>query len=731
MKKRFSKILPLLSISSLAAVVIGLACAGGDWPEYGSSGFTPEAFADSSYSPFFLSDQAYYKIGYDVPADDRFKDANLQEWSAWLKGAAADSVVSKLLYQTSSKNIDSVLKALPLNAGTRNNSRFKNFISYLRKAKLSERYASYSIDNWWDYSEKKRTIDTQTASQMITAWKAALQTQKDIFLRQRIIFQLVRANYFAGNYAAALQVFEANKAQMPSDRMYFRSLAYAAGALYKQKQYAKANYYYSLVFAGSPEQRPSAHFSFHPQDEADWNSALALCKNNAEKATLWQMLGISYGDEMRSIKAINQLEAGSDKMDVLLLRWINKFEQSDDFFSDPNSYRQRAYDTAGRQQIAVIRQIADNSQPKNAPLWQMGAGYLSMLTGNYKDADQRFSKAAKIGSTNSLFTAQLRLLTLSRKLFASTTMTKALEQECLPDLQWLMNIDNPEQNEPTGADFRYSDLRGKIRQEISARYRKQGELIKAECFVHSSDYFADSLRTDQFLQFLQKPGKTPYEQFCVSINRFSAEELYEYKAIVSALKTNLPQAIAFMEKAGKAQAFELPGNPFNARINDCHDCDHAAAQKVKYSNLQLLKKLQDMQMAIAQNKDVYNNARLLGNAYYNLTHFGNARAFYESAVMGEGFSQPEYIDSVFRPMLTNMLPAIKYYQIAFGAATNNEQRAQMQYLLAKCQRNQWFMAKSENDTRDFINWDGFNQLRQYTDTKYYQEVLKECGWFRP
>ncbi|HPZ89679.1 MAG TPA: hypothetical protein PLQ32_16310, partial [Flavihumibacter sp.] len=244
-------------------------------------------------------------------------------------------------------------------------------------------------------------------------------------------------------------------------------------------------------------------------------------------------------------------------------------------------------------------------------------------------------------------------------------------------------------------------------------------------------YFADSLRTDQFLQFLQKPSKTPYEHFCVSINRFSAEDLYEYKAIVSALKTNLPQAIAFMEKAGKAQAFELPGNPFNARINDCHDCDHAAAQKVKYSNLQLLKKLQDMQMAIAQNKDVYNNARLLGNAYYNLTHFGNARAFYESAVMGEGFSQPEYIDSVFRPMLTNMLPAIKYYQIAFGAATNNEQRAQMQYLLAKCQRNQWFMAKSENDTRDSINWDGFKNLRQYTDTKYYQEVLKECGWFRP
>lgn len=724
MKKRFLRILPLLCVSSVAAVVIGLACADGNWPEYGSSAFTPEAFTDSSYSPFFLSDQAYYRIGYDTPADERFKDANVSEWSGWLKGSVADSLIAQLLYDSSPTNIDSLLKALPLTAATRNRAAFKEFISYLRKAKQSERYASYAIENWWDYSQNRRSVDTKAAQQMSAQWKSSLGSQKDPFLRQRIIFQLVRAYYFAGDYPAAVQAFENSRASMPADRMYYRSLSYAAGALYKQQQYAKANYYYSLVFAGSPELRPSAHFSFHPQEEADWQKSLALCRNSTEKTTLWQMLGISYGDEMRSIKAIHELEPGSDKIDLLLLRWINKFENSDRFFRSPGT-GDNSYDTASRAQIPIIRRIADAGNTRNPVLWQMAAGYLSMLTGNFKEADERFARAEKTGSSNRLFSAQLRLLKLSRKLMDTRTMTPVLEKECLPDLQWLTAL-------KLGDDeLRYADLRDKIRQELSARYRAQGDRLKAECFVHSSDYFADSTRTDRFLQFLQKKDKTPYEAFCATLTRFTPEDLYEYKAITAAFHTNLPVAISLMEKAGEAGTYTLPGNPFNARINDCHDCDHAAVQKVKYSNLSFLQKLQDMQTAVSRNNDVYNNARLLGNAYYNITHFGNARAFYESGIIGEGFSQPDFIDAVFRSMLTDMEPAIRYYRLALRAATNDEQRAQIQYLLAKCQRNQWFMQRPETETRDFTDWEGFRQLRLLAQTRYYQDVIRECGWFKP
>ena len=42
-------------------------------------------------------------------------------------------------------------------------------------------------------------------------------------------------------------------------------------------------------------------------------------------------------------------------------------------------------------------------------------------------------------------------------------------------------------------------------------------------------------------------------------------------------------------------------------------------------------------------------------------------------------------------------------------------------------RNAW--AKKDENQPDFIAWDGFKALKQNANTKYYSEVLKECGYF--
>jgi hypothetical protein len=86
-----------------------------------------------------------------------------------------------------------------------------------------------------------------------------------------------------------------------------------------------------------------------------------------------------------------------------------------------------------------------------------------------------------------------------------------------------------------------------------------------------------------------------------------------------------------------------------------------------------------------------------------------------------------------------MATAIKYYTLALNAAQTDEQRAKAQYLLAKCQRNEWFNRTfyssetgrfSGNERKaDFNAWAGFKALKQYSNTKYYGEVLKECGYF--
>jgi vancomycin permeability regulator SanA len=131
---------------------------------------------------------------------------------------------------------------------------------------------------------------------------------------------------------------------------------------------------------------------------------------------------------------------------------------------------------------------------------------------------------------------------------------------------------------------------------------------------------------------------------------------------------------------------------------------------------------------------------LLANAFYNITHYGNARYFYEGKVVGEGQYSPFTIDSVFTGFLTDMKLASKYYNQALQAAKTDEQKAKCHYMLAKCERNQWYNEtvysdkeneyRNENPKGDFKAWAGFKTLKQYSTTQYYKDVIKECGYFR-
>lgn len=61
-------------------------------------------------------------------------------------------------------------------------------------------------------------------------------------------------------------------------------------------------------------------------------------------------------------------------------------------------------------------------------------------------------------------------------------------------------------------------------------------------------------------------------------------------------------------------------------------------------------------------------------------------------------------------------------------------------MLAKCERNEYYHSKFKqddyyyswnNDKVNFLAWKGFKALKNdYRNTKYYQEVLQECGYFK-
>ena len=125
--------------------------------------------------------------------------------------------------------------------------------------------------------------------------------------------------------------------------------------------------------------------------------------------------------------------------------------------------------------------------------------------------------------------------------------------------------------------------------------------------------------------------------------------------------------------------------------------------------------------------------------FYNLTFFGNLRSFNNSNILGYG-STPRSYSPKNRRLITDCKLAKSYYNLAYNKAGNDEQRARCQYLISKCERNEYYNIKysGENDwwggnknQIDFIAWNGFKNLKyKYSQTNFYREVIKECGYFK-
>lgn len=151
----------------------------------------------------------------------------------------------------------------------------------------------------------------------------------------------------------------------------------------------------------------------------------------------------------------------------------------------------------------------------------------------------------------------------------------------------------------------------------------------------------------------------PFERFCVSLAAIQIEDVFEFEAIQLAYKYSLDAAIAKMSMDCARRESVLPENPFNAGINDCHDGDFNASQKIKYTKLSYLKKMKEIEDKVAKGEDLLTNANLLANAFYNISDYGNARLFCESKILGAAHYAPVATEINYRSMLLNMDLAMK------------------------------------------------------------------------
>lgn len=755
LKQRISKkFLLIFSLSSLTAGGLVWACADYGY-DYEYSSFSPEAFVAKDYTPFFYTEYiSYYGGGYgsvDENSNIRYNDHVVNDWYAYFDRKLEKAALEYLLLKASYKGVDSVYSnfkgktnELPGNAPQLkslqlNKKKVIAFFDYLLLAKSAEEFAARDIVYSW---EPQPQVDVPIAIEqpLLQHFKKT----KDAFIKQRLWFQLVRYYYFKERNdstlkapaSRTLETFDAFKGTFPKDMMYHRALGYVAGWHYRHKNYALSNYLNSICYDYSREAKIPSEWGFHPQEEGDWKKTLELAGTTAEKATLWHLLGIQY-DPQRAIKEIIKLDPKSEKLDLLLARIINitEYHNNHDYLT--------ASDTAGKnflkQNVALVSGIALKNNTAKPYFWNLAAGYLNFMDGNYKAAGSFYTIAKKqLPAGDKLIMAQYKILDWTLFVKQLKKIDGATEAKMTEPLTWFSDL---QKGKDTIASLRFSRSLQESISDIAELYKKQGELVKSNALKSSPEFYANDRNIEHMKAFLQKPAKTPFEQAMLRYYPFDVNDLYVHQSLVLTYQDKIDEAIAIMEKINN-EGGVMPANPFNMRLNDCHDCDHALKQTKKLNDIDVLKSMQKMKADIKAGKNVSGNAYLLANAFYNLTFYGNARSFYQTQIMNADGATPFDIPEVFKPMLLSNKIAEKYYSMAAAASQNKELKAKYLFMAAKCERNESYNISYINpEKKDANYWNtDINEVffgkyfatlkQQYNDTKFYREALQECGYFR-
>ncbi|WP_432328822.1 hypothetical protein ACRQ5D_10400 [Mucilaginibacter sp. P25] len=378
-RKPLRKFLLVFSLCTLAIAGVIWACADSYEEEY--SVFTPEYFVNKQYSPFFYTgNEVYYGLGYTDGSNTWYNDIIVDEWYDHFNHQFSKTSLQYLLIKASAGAVDSIsrksagaLKVLPakypvMSTGTVSAKMLKAFYSYLKLAKISEAYSVNDQYYSWD-KVKPNHSPVKLASTLIGAFDA----ETDPFIKERLWFQAVRYYYFLDNSSSATTVslFNQFKDHFPKNLIYYRTMGYVAGYYYRQKNYALSNYLYSLCYDYTYKLKIPSFWSFHPQNESDWNATLRLAKTPEEKITLWHMMGVQY-DAARAIKTIAAINPKSEKLDLLLSRLINIREATTGGGKPADSVIKS--DNDGKR---LVENIALKNNTAKPYYWNLAAGYLN------------------------------------------------------------------------------------------------------------------------------------------------------------------------------------------------------------------------------------------------------------------------------------------------------------------------------------------------------------------
>ncbi len=739
-----------LLVSIIAAVI--LACSGGDDPDENAfSVFTPEIIQQPLEIPFFVSNKMYYPIDYDELQGTSLTELNTQDWQNYFGNKIQKEEIEWLVYQTTPKELTALKEQINNKFFDKKQPHFstikklaakknKGIIDYLIIAKRAETLLNPNENGWEPVNYNLTALDS-----LQQVCKNRFSIEKNFFLKDRYGFQVSRALSIS-DHAGNLSFLE--KEYFPvkeNSSLYYRTLGSKARSLYLLKKYAEANHIYAKIFDEFPPLKIVAHQSFHPQEEEDWKQTLALC-NTSEKIAAWQLAGI-YNDPLQAMKAIYAIDPKSEKLKLLMVRAVNQTEKyllnnplSDYYFfyapykyvysynSESEREQEKSYLDYASSTQQFFRKVLRENKMADRALWQLALAHISLLQEDVASADNIISQITDV-KNDSLLLGQLEI---TKGILAVQKLNKIdtrAENEIFDHIKKIRQFTDPALRNANA--IRY------ITSRMSGIYQNQKDFAKQELTYPTGRlYLVNSERTKGILSFLERKHVNEFEDF-ISSNYVLKENELQRLLIVNYLyeyKFNEAAAIYNVYKEDPQNVFS--SNPFNIRIVDCHECDDNSNTKNTYNTFTLLNKLIELKNNGENAKDKEEKAKsyfLLANGLYNITWYGNLRYMRSEDKVDYDYSFVVYSElSGFlkKTSFFDCSESLKYYQLAANLTSNKEFKAKCTWMMAKCEHNNWLNAEHPEYKGDFKAGKYFAQFKQMNNTRYYNEVLNECGYFK-
>jgi len=684
--------------------------------------FDPAVMGDPTWDGLYYDP---FTAGFGGPCAECMTRAMLADWRGYLKDAVAEADWQKVLISASQADLAALAGALAGKgrppAGYERSSLWKSpgtrdrlaaAIAVVSLARRVEPHASFEA---YDASGNPRTATPPPDALLAEALAGLKASAKDPFLAQRYAFLALRVLFYKRDWAGAIAFFERGARALagPSADLPWRARYYLAGAFAHAKKRARANLELARVHASYPPLAGAAAQDFQPMEDADWRETLKLARDAREKAQLWRLVGVKQ-DGVVATREIVKLDPRSPLIALLLVRELARAEsKGSTAFGAPTA----AELAAQRKAYQAIEQLAaaQASTPGADRPWLMElvAAHAAARRGDVAAARPRLGRATAARPGDARVAAQAKA-TLALALAIDGKLNAASEQE----LARLITELPP-------AFGRLPAVKGEVRGSLALAYARAGRFVEAE-LLRPGVVNDPALRRPgkpawedpAFIkQMIAQAGKraTPFERFL--LDGGDPRPAFERELALRYLLDGDFAAAAQTFKTTKATSDKLGTDPFVIHIVDCHDCDHQRYASAPWTHGSLAARLAELDKTAQGTGDAAAEASLaIGNALYNITYYGNARV-----VLAESHFAT-----------TDTRDAEKWYKRAYDLAKSRELKAKAAYLASKAELGRLINAAGGPTNGPMTlpvprTW--FPAVKKLSDTKYYREVLRECGHF--